>query len=89
MPISPFIKGDFFEEESSLKKRLRRKKKHYLTWSQVAWMICENVKANDTDESVLDLNEISKVQLEDDSVQSFCTRWDEKKHSRDRRRNSG
>ena len=28
-------------------------------------------------ESVLDLNEIAKVDLENDSIQSFNTRWDE------------
>ena len=37
-------------------------------------MICEY--ASDTDESVLDVHEILKVELKNDTVQSFNTRWD-------------
>ena len=44
---------------------------------QFAWMIYEYFKVSDTDESVSDLNEILKVQLKNDNVQSVCTRWDE------------
>ena len=40
-------------------------------------MVYEYFKVSDTDESVLDLNEISKVELKNDSMQSFSTRWDE------------
>ena len=40
-------------------------------------MIYTNLKASDTDESVLDINEIVNVELESDNVQSFNTRWGE------------
>ena len=48
-----------------------------LTGRQVAWMIYTNLKASDTDESVLDSNEIVNVGLESDIAQSFNTRLDE------------
>ena len=70
-----------------MKQNLHRRKS-FLTGRLVAWMINEYFKANDTDESVLDLNEILKVELKNDCVQSFNTRWDEtiitmKKHPDD------
>ena len=37
-------------------------------------MICEYLKVSDTDESVLDLNEILKDAVKNDNVQSFNTR---------------
>ena len=61
------------KEEFVLKKKLHRKK----TGRQVAWMIYEYSKVSDTVESVLDLNEIWKVELKSDIVQSIITRWDE------------
>ena len=51
-------------------------------------MIYKYFKVSDIDESVSDLNEILKVELKNDSVQSFSTRWDDtivaiKKHPDD------
>ena len=40
-------------------------------------MICECLKVSDTDESVLDLNEILKVDLKSENIQPLNTRWDE------------
>ena len=55
----------------------KEREKRFLTGRQVAWMIYEYFKVSDTEESVLDLNEISEVGLKNDNVQSFNTRWDE------------
>ena len=44
---------------------------------QIAWMICKCFMVSDTDEPVLDLDEILRVGLKNDNVQSFSTRWDE------------
>ena len=52
-------------------------RKSFLTGRQSAWMIYEYLKDSDADESFLDLNENSKVELENDNVQSFNTRWNE------------
>ena len=40
-------------------------------------MIYEYFKVRDTDESVLDLNVILQVELKNDNVLSFNTRWNE------------
>ena len=40
-------------------------------------MIYEYFKVSDTDESVLDLNDILKVEFKTDNIQSFNARWDE------------
>ena len=40
-------------------------------------MINEYFKISDTHESVLDSDQILKVELKNDSVQSFNARWDE------------
>ena len=40
-------------------------------------MICENFNVSDTDASFLDPSEILKVELKNDNVQSFNTRWSE------------
>ena len=72
------INGDikrrvFYEEEAAQKGKL------FLTRMQVAWMIDDYFKRSDTDDSVLDLNEILKVEFKNDNTQSFSTRWDETK----------
>ena len=46
--------------------------KRFFTGRQVAWMIYEYFQVSDTDESVLDINEILN-----DNVQSFSRPWDE------------
>ena len=51
------INGDFkrrvlFQEQAALKE------KRFVTEKQVAWMIYEYFKVSDSDESVLDLNDI-------------------------------
>ena len=43
----------------------------FLTGRRVAWMFYECFKVSDT------LNEMLKVELQNDSVQSFNTRWDD------------
>ena len=40
-------------------------------------MVYEYFNLSDTDESVLELHEIWKVELQDDKVHPFNTRWDE------------
>ena len=52
------------------------KRRVFLTGRQSAW-IYEYLKDSDADESFLDLNENSKVELKNDNVQSFNTRWNE------------
>ena len=46
----------FIEEEEAAQKEERS-----LTGGQIAWMICEFFVVSDTDESVVDLDEIVKV----------------------------
>ena len=58
------------EEESSFKWKLHKKEQRFLTGRQVAWMTKAYFKVSDTDESVLDLNEILKVELKNDNVQT-------------------
>ena len=65
------------EEESSSNKKQHKKRQRFLTGRQVAWMIYEYVKVSDEDESVLDFDEILKVELKNDNVQPFNARWDE------------
>ena len=40
-------------------------------------MILEYFEISDTDESIFGLNEKLRVELEDDGVQAFNTKWDE------------
>ena len=47
------------------------------TLAHGACLIYEFFKLSDTDESVLDLNEVLKVGLKNDNVQWFNTRWDD------------
>ena len=49
-------------------RRSCTKNNRFPTGRQVAWMMFEYFKVSDTDESVLDLNEISKVELKNDSM---------------------
>ena len=65
-----FKRWVFIQEEAA------QEAKRFLTGRQVAWMIYEYFKVSDTDESVLDLDEILKVELKNNNVQSFTVRWD-------------
>ena len=48
-----------------------------LTGRHVEWMIYEDFKVSDFDESVVDLNEILKVDSKNENVKSLNTRWDD------------
>ena len=63
--VKKIINGDF-----------KRKRKRFLTGRQVAWTIYECFKVSDTDESVLYFYEILKVEVKNDTIQPFNTRWD-------------
>ena len=66
--LKKFTNGDFKRRVSIQEEAAR-----FLTGWQVAWMIYESFKVSDTVESVLDLNEILKVELKNDNVKSFNT----------------
>ena len=53
-----------------------QKEPRCLAGRHVAWMIYEDFKVSDFDESVVDLNAILKVDLKNENVKSFNTRWD-------------
>ena len=65
--FNTFKRRVFVQEEAA------QKEQRFLTGRQVAQMIYDNFKVLDTD----DLNEILKIELKNDNVQSFNTRWDE------------
>ena len=48
-----------------------RTEMRFLTGRSVAWVIHECFKVSDADESVLEISEILKVDLKNDSVQPF------------------
>ena len=64
-------------KEESLHSRSCTKEKRFLKGRQVAWMIYDYFKVSDTDESVLDRNEVLNVELRNDNIESFHMRWDE------------
>ena len=68
-------------EKYPFKKKLHNKDNRFLTASLVQWAIFEYFQVGDTVESVLSFNEILKVELKNDNVQSFSTRWDETKEN--------
>ena len=61
----------FIQEEAA------QKEKRFPTGRQLAWMTYEDFKVSETDESVLDFNEILKVEFKKDNALSLNTRWDE------------
>ena len=74
--LKKIINGDF-ERRVIIQEEAAQTEKRFLTGRQVAWMIYEYFKVIDTDDSVLDLVEILMVELNNDNVLSFNTRWDE------------
>ena len=66
--LKNIINGDCFE--IIFIDKSAQKEKRFPTGRQAAWI-------SDADESDLDLDEILKVQLKNDNVQLFNTRWDE------------
>ena len=62
----------FNEEESAPKTETCS-----LTGGQMAWMIHKFFTTRNTDVSVPEGNEILKVELKEDNVQSSITKWDE------------
>ena len=76
--VHRFINGDF--EIGVIDEQCSQTEARCLTGRQVAWMIYTNLKASDTDESVLDINDTVNVELESDNVQSFNTRLERNHH---------
>ena len=50
-----------------MEEQAAQKEKPFLTGRQAAWMIYEYFRVSDTDESVLDLNVMLKVELKNDN----------------------
>ena len=48
-----------------------------MTGRQITEMICDHFKISYTDGTVLDLSDHLRIELKNDSVQSFDTKWDE------------
>ena len=61
-----------------IREAAAQREKRFLTGRQVAWRGYEYFKVSGTDESVLDLNEILIVELQNDKCKViFDTRWNE------------
>ena len=74
--LKKIINGDF-KRRIIIREEAARKDKRIFTGRQVAWIIHEFCQIIETDESVLDLDEILKFEMVNDKVQSFNTRWHE------------
>ena len=70
-PARDFRKRVVTEEESA------QQNSRFMTWRPVAWMIYDHFKVSDTDGTVLDLPDLVKVEIGNDTLQSFDTKWDE------------
>ena len=79
--IKKIINGEFRRRVFTVEEAAQ-KEKRLLTGMQVAWMIYEYFEVSDTDESVLYITEILKVELKNDHVQSCSTRDGTKPASR-------
>ena len=64
MPSRRSSRGDF-KRRVFIQEEAAQKEKRFLTGTQVVWMIYESVKVSDTDESVLDLNEMVEGGIEE------------------------
>ena len=60
-------------EESEAKK-----KGGYLAERHIAWLIYKNSRISGESEAILDLGDLLKVELKNDNVLAFDTKWDEK-----------
>ena len=70
--LKKIINGAFNKRRVSIQKEAAKKARRFLTGRQVAWMIYELFRVNDTDESVLDLSEILKVELKYDNEVQYA-----------------
>ena len=58
-------------------ERKAQSEKISFTDRQIAWIIYDFFKIGDDNEAISDFRDLSKVQLKNDSVQAFDTKWDE------------
>ena len=49
----------------------------FLTRRQIFWETFKHHKISDMDGTVLDLSDLLKIEIKNDSLQSFDTKWDE------------
>ena len=72
---------EVFERSVQTEESEAQKKGGYLTGRQIAWLIHKNFKFSGESEVILDLCDLLKVELKNDNVQAFDTKWDEVKSS--------
>ena len=60
-----------------LVNRKAQTEKRSLTGRQIAWMVYDFFKICGDNEAIFDFRDLSKVQLKNDKVHAFDTKWDE------------
>ena len=62
-----------FKRRVYMEERKAQQDNRFLAGRQTAYMICDNFKISGTGEALLDFDDLSRVQLKNDNVQSFDT----------------
>ena len=74
--LRKILKGNFQKQVTTAEGKAQWEKRS-LTGINIAWMIHDFFKTSGGNEAILDLRDVSKVQLKNANVQAFDTKWSE------------
>ena len=75
--LNKIIQNSHFKKKVSLEEQKAQKEDRFLRGRQIAFMIYDYFRVTGAHDTVLDYADLFSVNLRDDNVQEFDTRWDE------------
>ena len=75
--LNKIIQNSQFKKKVSLKEQKAQKEDRFLRGRQIAFMVSDCFRVTGAHDTVLNYADLFSVNLHDDNIQEFDTRWDE------------
>ena len=75
--LNKIIQNSYFKIKVSLEDQKAQKEDRFLRGRQIAYMIYDYLRVTGAHDTVLDFADLFTINLRNDDVQEFDTRWDE------------
>ena len=75
--LNKIIQNSYFKKKVSLVEQKAQKQDWFLRWRQIAYMIYDYFRVTGAHDTALDYADLFSINVRNDDVQEFDTRWDE------------